>query len=126
MTCSVRFFSLTLTDYVGALVYHIRRCLHDYSDVEAVTILRHIAAAMAPDSKLLIVELILADPPTPHQAMSDLIMMTISGKERTLNNWGSIVTQAGLKIVRVSTFEGGRCVIECVWAGMLIAGGWHG
>ncbi|SPQ26518.1 89cd9361-5896-4b7c-a037-8cc05b6952fa [Thermothielavioides terrestris] len=100
----------------GALVYHIRRCLHDYSDGEAVLILQRIAAAMARDSKLLVLELVVEDPPTAHQAMTDLMVMSLSGKERTLADWRGIVGRAGLTITRVSTYDGGHSVIECALA----------
>ncbi|KAG7285515.1 hypothetical protein NEMBOFW57_010144 [Staphylotrichum longicolle] len=98
----------------NALVYHIRRCLHDYSDDESVAILRRLADAMAPDSRLLIVELIISDPPSAYQAALDLTMMVISGKERTLATWRDIVARAGLKITHVDVVEGGSGVVECM------------
>jgi hypothetical protein len=108
--------------FAGALVYYIRRCLHDYSDEEAVTILQQIAGAMAPDSRLLVVEALLCEQPTALQAAMDLHMMTISGKERTRDNFEDITGKAGLKITKVSKNSGGSAVIECAlaccaWAG---------
>ncbi|KAK4447337.1 O-methyltransferase [Podospora aff. communis PSN243] len=47
----------------GAMVYFMRRCLHNYSDTMAANILRIIAEAMAEDSKLLIQEDVKASPP---------------------------------------------------------------
>jgi hypothetical protein len=101
---------------LGALVYYMRRCLHDYSDEEGVGILKTIANAMAPDSKLLIVEMLLRDPPSPLQAAMDLLMMSISGKERTLENFREITGKAGLEITLVSQIPGGSAVIECALA----------
>lgn len=97
----------------GALVYYMRRCLHDYSDAECVGILRHISAAMAADSRLLIVETLLGSPPSPLQAAMDLVMLTISGKERTLDGFREIAAQAGLRVTAVSEIPGGNAVVEC-------------
>ncbi len=107
---------VTLMCITDALVYHIRRCLHDYSDDESVDILRRLADAMAPDSRLLIVELIIGDPPSAYQAALDLTMMTISGKERTLGTWRDIVARAGLRVTHVDVVEGGSGVVECMLA----------
>lgn len=99
----------------GARVYYIRRCLHDYSDDESVGILRHLAAAMAADSKLLIVDHVMNDPPSPQAASSDLFMACLGGKERTLRNFEEITAKTGLKIVGVHRNEGtDAAVVECV------------
>ncbi|KAK3294633.1 O-methyltransferase-domain-containing protein [Chaetomium fimeti] len=100
----------------GALVYYIRRCLHDYSDDECVVMLKHLSGAMAPDSRLLIVETMLGDQPSAFQAAMDLSMLTISGKERTRANFEDITGKAALKITKVSQIPGGSAVIECALA----------
>ncbi|KAL2173818.1 S-adenosyl-L-methionine-dependent methyltransferase [Thermothelomyces heterothallicus CBS 202.75] len=100
----------------GALVYYMRRCLHDYSDEECVSMLQHISGAMAADSRLLIVETLLSDLPSPFQVALDLSMMTISGKERTLDDFRDITGKAALKITNVSQIPGGSAVIECALA----------
>ncbi|CAK7222888.1 hypothetical protein SBRCBS47491_005017 [Sporothrix bragantina] len=104
----------------NARVYYIRRCLHDYSDDEGVIILKHLAAAMAPDSKLLIVDHVMNDPPSAYAASSDLFMACLGGKERTLRNFEDITAQAELKITGVYRNEGtDAAVVECVkaWVG---------
>ncbi|KAL1888090.1 hypothetical protein Sste5346_009777 [Sporothrix stenoceras] len=101
----------------GARVYYIRRCLHDYSDEESVGILRHLAGAMAADSKLLIVDHVMNDPPSAQAASSDLFMACLGGKERTLRNFEEITAQSGLKIVGVHRNEGtDAAIVECVKA----------
>ncbi|KAI0139647.1 S-adenosyl-L-methionine-dependent methyltransferase [Xylariaceae sp. FL1272] len=99
----------------GALVYQIRRTLHDYSDADAVNILQLVAKAMAPDSRLLIVDLIMANPPSPLAAAVDLFMIITAGKERTNEMFQRVTADAGLRITRVipgKTSEMG--VIECM------------
>ncbi|KAH6632016.1 O-methyltransferase-domain-containing protein [Chaetomium tenue] len=100
----------------GALVYYIRRCLHDYSDEEAVVILKHISSAMVADSRLLIVETLLGDQPSAFQAAMDLSMLTISGKERTRADFEDITGKAALKITKISQLPNGSAVIECALA----------
>ena len=91
---------------LGAFVYYIRRCLHDYGDDECVGILRVIRDAMADDSRLLVVEQILDNPPKPLQAAIDIYMATISGKERSEQGFRKIAEAAGLKLVKVWKAQG--------------------
>ena len=74
-----------------------------------------IAKAMAPNSRLLIVELIMTNPPTPFAAAVDLFMCITAGKERTIEMFESLTADAGLRITRVvpgKTSEMG--VLECM------------
>ncbi|KAI0477931.1 S-adenosyl-L-methionine-dependent methyltransferase [Xylariaceae sp. FL0804] len=99
----------------GALVYHIRRALHDYADADALNILRLIVEAMAPDSRLLIVESIMTNPPTPFAAVADLFMCITAGKERTIEMFESLTADAGLRITRVVPGETSEMgVLECM------------
>ncbi len=100
----------------GALVYYIRSCLHDYPPASCIAILGHIARAMAPDSRLLIAEMLLTTPATRYMAQLDLVIMCLSGKERTLEDYRDMLTQAGLRISGVEQNERGGAVIECVLA----------
>jgi O-methyltransferase len=98
-------------------VYYLRRCLHDYSNAECVGILQHIADAMAEDSRLLVVELVLANPPNELGAAVDIYMMMISGVERTAEGFKAIIEAAGLKMLKVWEADGSDYgVIECVKA----------
>ena len=95
-------------------MYYIRRCLHDYGDEDCIEMLRHIADAMASDSRLLIVEQVMNNPPSPMSAAADLIMATIGGKERTLDNFERIVAEAGLQIQGVFGNPGtDASLVEC-------------
>ena len=97
------------------MVYYIRRCLHDYSDEECVSILGHLSDAMAPDSRLLIVEQVLGTPPATFGAVADVILLTIGGKERTLAVFKGIASKANLEIREVHrTIGSDVAVVECV------------
>lgn len=97
----------------GALLYHIRRCLHDYGDDVCVGILEKIRGAMRPDSRLVIVEKVIDNPPSALDAASDLYMAALGGKERTLDGFRAITARAGLEVKEVFTASNAS-VVECV------------
>ncbi|VUC30245.1 unnamed protein product [Clonostachys rosea] len=98
----------------GALIYYIRRCLHDYGDPDCVEMLQHIQRSMADDSRLIIAEQILSDRPSLMASATDIYMLTLGGKERTLEDFRSITTDAGLEIVEIHGSEGhDLALIEC-------------
>ncbi|KAK1478877.1 O-methyltransferase [Colletotrichum tamarilloi] len=100
----------------NALIYWIRRCLHDYGDDVCATMLTQLSDAMSSDSKVLIVEYVLPSPPPPIGAMTDFGMLGIGGKERTANDWEVLVARSGLKIEKIHGLDMKMQVIECVKA----------
>lgn len=88
---------------IGALIYYIRRCLHDWSDADCVRILKQIAAAMKPGvSRLLISEIVLPETGADVEAgWMDLTMITCSGCERTESQWKNLLDQSGLQLEKV-------------------------
>lgn len=60
----------------GARAYHLRRVLHDHPDELCRDILRNTASAMAPDSTLLIADLVM--PEVPSALDLDLVVLTVS------------------------------------------------
>lgn len=103
----------------GAKVYHLRACLHDWSDEICVRMLKCVVPAMARDSRLLIAECLLpADPRDDAGGLmgfQDMAMLCLGGKERTEEGFKKIVREAGLMIEKIWEGEGiGRfVVIEC-------------
>ncbi len=98
-------------------MYWIRRCLHNYSDVASVNILRHLAEAMAEDSKVLIEDDVLDNPPNQVAAVMDMLMINFGGKQRTLDCWERVTSEAGLQISAVLRTKGSQysiAVIECI------------
>jgi len=105
------------TLFEGALVYYIRRCMHDWSDDNNAKILSHLADAMAPDSRVLITEQIMPNPPTALNAWTDLCVMNLGGKERTEKMFEALTKRSGLKFVKVhKSLATDVAVIECVKA----------
>jgi hypothetical protein len=105
----------------NALVYFMRKCMHDYSDVVCVNMMKVQAAAMADDSRFLLNEDVMPTHPTPIAVLSDMMMLGYAGKQRTLARWHELLAEAGLKIARVikpkeapSDYSLDLPVLECV------------
>ncbi|KAF2802467.1 O-methyltransferase [Mytilinidion resinicola] len=92
----------------GALIYYIRRCLHDWSDEDCVRILKVVADAMEPGkSRLLIAEMCLPEEKADIEAVwYDMTMMTLNGRERTKGDWTKILDDAGFNLKKVYTATG--------------------
>lgn len=79
--------------------------------------LRNIAEAMTHDSRLLIVEQVVGNPPSQMAAHFDFVMLTIGGKERTRKDFERLAGEAGLKVLEVHERMGAPvAVVECVKA----------
>lgn len=105
-----------LTYPPGARTYYIHSCLHDWPDPEALKILIALGNSMKKGySKLLINEYVIPDR-NAHWAMTglDILMMAnFSAKERTEQNWRSLLDTAGFRIVKIWTYEpGSESLIE--------------
>jgi len=104
----------------GALLYLLRRVLHDYGDVISIHILSRLSAAMPrddPRARVLIMDQVVSDPPTPGNAAADMVMFNIGGKERTPACFEYIVKEAGMKVVKIHRRPGTEVgVVECALA----------
>ncbi|WP_017570527.1 methyltransferase [Nocardiopsis halotolerans] len=87
----------------GADVYMLSRVLHNWSDGDARTVLRHCREAMAPDGLVLIAERVLPDDGSPWlSAVLDAHMMVMTtGAERTERGYEALLRSAGLTTHRV-------------------------
>jgi hypothetical protein len=109
----------TLNPVKGAKFYHLRACLHDWSDEICVQMLKCVVLVMAQDSRLLIAECLLPSDPRNDvgglMGFQDMAMMCLGGKERTKEGFERIVKEAGLVVEKIWEGEGiGRfVVIEC-------------
>jgi hypothetical protein len=96
----------------GAKAYFLSRVLHDYPDAACVKLLSLLADAMEPDSKVLIVDMVLPkrayEADLPAVGM-DLTVLVCSGKERTAEGYErDLLKPAGLELVKIwSAREGG-------------------
>jgi hypothetical protein len=88
--------------------------LHDWSDDEAVAILRKCRAAVPAEGRLLIVEAVLPDGNVPHHGkLMDLLMLTVTGGvERSQSEFHEILAQSGFALGRVHPTATHQSIIE--------------
>lgn len=99
----------------GADAYMLRSVIHDWDDADAVRILTVVANAMAPASRMLLVERVIAPPNEGRDAkFSDLNMLVSpGGRERTREEFETLLDASGMKLARIVD-AGGFSVIEGV------------
>ncbi|KIW28518.1 uncharacterized protein PV07_08177 [Cladophialophora immunda] len=88
----------------GAKAYFFRRVFHDYSDELCAKALRQIIPAMAPDSRVLIADMLLPEIMTDkeaHTAALDVACMVMGGKERTEADFRKLFDGVGLEVVHI-------------------------
>lgn len=97
----------------GGDAYVLRRIIHDWGDDEAIRILRNCRQAMHQGGKVLLIEQILHPGDSAGGATGgDLIMLVfLSGRERTQEEYAGLLAAADLRLVRVIP-AGPRSVIE--------------
>jgi hypothetical protein len=87
----------------GADAYILRHIIHDWDEEKCLTILRNCHRAMAPASKLLVIESVIPSGNEPFQGkFLDLHMLLIpGGKERTESEYGNLLRRAGFDLTRI-------------------------
>ncbi|WP_406076668.1 methyltransferase [Streptomyces virginiae] len=90
----------------GSDVYLVKSILHDWTDAQAVTILRHCRRALPPGGVVLIVEPVLPEVVGAQDDgtyLSDLNMMVnVGGRERTRADFEELCRQAALRVTSVT------------------------
>jgi len=90
----------------GGDAYLLKSVIHDWNDEESLEILSRCRAAMAPDARLLLIEMVIPDSvqPTPRDAVilgTDLgLLAMLSGRERTAQAYHTLLGQAGFRVSR--------------------------
>jgi hypothetical protein len=102
----------------AAGAYLLSHIIHDWSEVQCLTILGNCRRAMKPNSPLLIIEMVLPTGNTPHPGkMLDIVMLTITGgQERTEPEYRALLDKAGFRLTRVVSTESAVSIIEAFHA----------
>src|SRR5262249_5527336 len=90
----------------GADVYLAVQVLHNWAHAEAVRILRQIREVMAPQGRLLLIEIVV--PTDDHNATAVADAMSyfwLGGSERTEPEWRELLAQGGFRIDRMTPGE---------------------
>jgi hypothetical protein len=103
----------------GADCYTMKHIIHDWSDERCRTLLRHVAAAMRPDGRVLICETVMPETAEPHPAKFldlQMLAMTEGGSERTEREFAELLASAGLTFARVHQTPSPICIVEATKA----------
>ena len=98
----------------NADLYILKRILHDWNDNDCITILKNCHNAMKNDSRLLIVETIVAEE-NVHDFSKDIdiaMMVLFGGKERTQTEWVALLDKANLQLINIYTTPSMLSIIE--------------
>jgi hypothetical protein len=100
----------------GGDAYLMSHILHDWSEVECLTILGNCRKAMGPKSKLLIVEMVLPEGNVFHPGkITDMVMLAIpGGEERTAEAYRVLLEKAGFVMERVVATDSAVSVVEAM------------
>ncbi len=96
--------------------YLLSHIIHDWSEAQCLTILGNCRRAMKPNSRLLIIEMVLPTGNTPHPGkMLDIIMLTFAGgQERTEPEYRELLQKAGFRLTQVVPTESAVSVVEAL------------
>ncbi|WP_285571671.1 methyltransferase [Actinoallomurus iriomotensis] len=102
----------------AADVYTIKMALHMWSDDVCVSVLRNCVEAARPGARVIVLERLMTDQPTPEVAYMDLHMMLVSGgRERTREEWAALFERSGLRLSAVTDTSTPFWMIEGVVVG---------
>jgi hypothetical protein len=98
----------------GGDVYLIKHILHDWSDAECVKILQNVRDAMSPEGRVVVVEMPIESggPPSPAPLLDLNMLVMLTGKERTTDEYGALFSSAGLKLAGVTRTPSPFAVLE--------------
>lgn len=93
----------------GADVYLLKNVLADWPDREAIAVLARCAEAAHPAGRLVV----LGGISPAHPASPELLMMVlVGGKQRSLSEFSTLATAAGLEVISAVP-HGSRFIVEC-------------
>jgi len=99
----------------GCDAYLMKHIIHDWNDERCRTILSLVRQQLSPEGRVLVCEMIVPEDPSPAPAKMldiEMLVMTVGGKERTVDEFRDLFTSAGLRLNRVVPTKSPICVIE--------------
>jgi hypothetical protein len=99
-------------------IYLLKHILHDWNDREAVQILKGCREAMRWGGRVIVIEMLLGETGEPGIApLMDLNMMVLlTGRERRLAEYASLLKDAGLRLSKSTPIRSSVSIIEAVAA----------
>jgi precorrin-6B methylase 2 len=101
---------------MGGDTYVLSNIIHDWDNDRALSILRNCRRAIDEQGRLLLVEMVLSSQQQPTLAqMTDLNMLILTGgRERTQEDFTSLLTNSGFALKRVLPVQQITCIVEAV------------
>jgi hypothetical protein len=93
----------------GARIYSLQHILHNLPDLDAVALLQKISRAMAPTSRLLIIEY--AKNMTYTSLHASMIAL-YGGRERSASEWRQLASVSGLRVTFEQYVRAGESLVE--------------
>lgn len=100
----------------GGDAYLLSHVIHDWSEAQCLTILRHCRRAMNPSGRVLLIEMVLppGNAPHPGKVLDMMMLVGPGGQERTEEAYRKLVQQAGFRLTRVVPTDSPASIIEAV------------
>jgi hypothetical protein len=108
----------------GGDLYVLCRVLHNWTDANALRILRQVHRQMPVGARLVVAETLLADPfrqepeeahGTPRSRLVDLLMLVmLEGRDRTAAEYGALLASAGFQLIRTDDRGTAEGVLEAL------------
>jgi SAM-dependent methyltransferase len=98
----------------GADLHLLKQIVHDWDDEQATRLLQNCHRALAPNGKLLLVEMVIPsdNQPSPAQAMDLNMLVVAGGRERTEEEFRQLLHAAGFRLERIIPTHSPFNVIE--------------
>jgi len=102
----------------GADLHLLKQIVHDWNDERATRLLQNCHRALAPDGKLLLIEMVIPSDnrPSPAQAMDLNMLVLLGGQERTEEQFEGLLRAAGFRLERIIPTHSPFYVIEATRA----------
>ncbi|TMR29930.1 methyltransferase [Nonomuraea zeae] len=98
----------------GGDVYVLRRVVHDWSDDEALLILRRCADAAGPHGRVVVIDSHRStDDPAGFTEMDLRMLVLNGGRERTVEDYVALVARAGLGLASARRTALGHVILDC-------------
>ncbi|WP_198541281.1 methyltransferase [Parafrankia soli] len=98
----------------GRDVYLLTRVIHDWDDAAASAILRRCAEAAGAAGRVLVIESAPEHDPAGFAEMDLRMLVLAGGRERTLDDYAALATDAGLRVDKIHHQVERYVIIECV------------
>lgn len=98
----------------GADVYALKDIVHDWADDRAIAILRTVRDAIPTTGRLLVIERVIppGDTPAPGKLVDVTMLLITGGRERTHEQYRSLLAEAGFQLESIAPTAAGTDVIS--------------